>query len=150
MSNYRNRPKGNYIVEAEWQDLLKLTVEWQDNLEFQLYEIEFLDSLIDTYFVKLLVQENLDELRELQIELYQAKNQSKKLLKRIEKHLNHIGEVLRENFEYNDLVFRAEHQQLEDDVSEFITNQKVAKFKVFKMTKDVLEDEKPKFIWKYN
>jgi hypothetical protein len=150
MSNYRNRPKGDYIQEAEWEDLYKLTEEWQGNLEFQLFEIDFLERLIDTYFVKLLVQENSDELRELQIDLYQAKKKSKKLLKHVNKHLIHIADTLSDPFKYEGSVFRGQQEQLEDDVSEFITNQKVAKFTVIKMAKDVLENEKSKFIWKYN
>ena len=150
MSNYRNRPKGDYLRDAKWQDLHELTDEWQGDLEFQLYEIDFLDSLIDTYFVKLLVQENLDELRELQIDLYKAKTQSEKLLERINKHLNHIGELLSKSSKIDDLVFRFEHERLEDDISQFMANQKVTKFTVLKMTKDVLENEKPNFIWKYN
>jgi len=150
MSNYRSRPKGDYIREAAWQDLHKLTEQWQNNLEFQLYEIEFLERLIETYFVKLLLQENLDELRELQRDLYHAKNQSEVLLQSIQTHLNHIIDVIDEPFKYDGSIFRDEHEQLEDDVTEFITKQKVIKLTVFKMTKDVLENEKSKFFWKYN
>lgn len=150
MNNYRNRPKGDYIQEATWQDLYILTEGWQSNLEFQLYEIEFLERLIETYFVNLLLQENLDELRELQIDLYKAKNQSKKISKRIKTHLSHIADILDEPFKFDGSIFRDEHQQLEDDVAEFILNQKVVRLTVFTMTKDVLENEKPKFILKYN
>ncbi|WP_323789553.1 hypothetical protein [Psychroserpens sp.] len=150
MSNYRNRPKGDYIQEAAWQDLYKLAERWQDNLKFQLYEIKFLERLIDTYFIKLLLQENLDELRELQIDLHQSKNQSLKLLEDIQMHLNYIAEMLIEPYKLDRSTFRVEHELLEDDVSEFTVNHKIIQFTVFKMTKDVLENEKPNFIWKYN
>ena len=150
MSNYRNRPKGDYIQEAEWQDLFILTERLQGNLEFQLYEIEFLERLIDTYFVKLLLQENLDELRELQMDLHQSKNEALKLLKRIQLHLVHIADIINEPFKCDRSIFRNEHEGLEDQISEFTTNQKVVQVTVFNMTKDVLENESPKFIWKYN
>ncbi len=150
MSDYRSRPKGDYAQEAAWQDLYKLTEHWQNTLGFQLYEIEFLERLIETYFVKLLLLENLDELRELQRDLYYAKNQSEVLLQRIQTHLNHIINIIDEPFKYDSSIFRDEHEQLEDDVTEFITKQKVIKLTVFKMTKGVLENEKPKFFWKYN
>ena len=146
MSNYRNRPKGDYIQEAAWQDLHILSERWQNNLEFQLFEIEFLENLIETYFVKLLLQQNLDELRELQRDIYQAKSQSKVLLQRINTHLNHIADILDEPSKYDGSTFRIEHEQLEDDVSEFIINQKVVRLIIFKMTKEVLQSEKPKFI----
>ncbi len=150
MSNYRSRPKGDYAQEAGWQDLYKLTERWQNNLEFQLYEIEFLERLIDTHFAKLLLLENLDEIRELQRDLYHSKNQSEALAQRIQRHLSHITDIIDEPFKYDGSIFRDEHEQLEDDVTEFITEQKVIKLTVFKMTKGVLENEKPKFIWKYN
>lgn len=150
MIQYRNRPKGDYIQKATWQDLFRLTERWQDTIEFQLYEIEFLNSLIDTYFVKLLVQENLDELRELQIDLYRAKNQSENLLQHIQVHLSHIADILDEPYKYGNSIFRKEHEHLENNVTEFINNQKIIRFTVFKMTQDVLESEKPKYIWKYN
>lgn len=43
MSDYRNRPKGDYIQDAALQN----------NLEFQLFEIEFLERLINTYYGRL-------------------------------------------------------------------------------------------------
>ena len=150
MSKYRNRPKGDYIKEAKWQDLYRLTEQWQSNLEFQLYEIEFLERLIDNYFVKLLLHENLDELRELQRDLYEGKNQSEKIMNRINIHLRRILNILDGPSKLGGFAFRDEHEQLEDDVSEFIKNQRVVRFTVFKMSKEVLESEKPKFFWKYN
>lgn len=150
MVNYRDRPKGNYIQEATWQDLYILSENWKSNVEFQLFEIGFLERLIETNFVKLLLLENLDELRELQRDLFYAKNESKTLLKQIESHLNHIVDILDEPFKYDASFFRDEHENLEDNISEFINKQKTIRYIVFKMTKDVLESEKSKFIWKYN
>jgi len=130
--------------------LYKLTEIWKNNMECQLFEIEFPERLIETFFVKLLLQENLDTLRELQNDLFQAKNGSKDLQQHIQIHLDHIVDLLDEPFKYKASIFRQDHEQLEDDVSEFISMQKTIRFTVFKMTKDVLESEKPKFIWKYN
>jgi hypothetical protein len=148
--NYRNRPKGQYIQEASWQDLYKLTEEWKNNLEFQLFEIEFLQNLIKRYFVELLDQENLDELRELQKDLYQYENQSKLLLENIDVHLNHIVKVIDEPFTFDASVFRREHELLEDDTSVFLIKHNTMKLTAFKMVKDSLQNEDPKFVWKYN
>lgn len=150
MINYRNRPKGQYIQEASWQDLYKLTEEWKNNLEFQLFEIEFLQNLIKRYFVELLDQENLDELRELQKDLYQYENQSKLLLENIDVHLNHIVKVIDEPFTFDASVFRREHELLEDDTSVFLIKHNTMKLTAFKMVKDSLQNEDPKFVWKYN
>jgi hypothetical protein len=150
MINYRSRPKGEYIKDATWQDLYALTEQWKNNLDFQLFEIEFLQNLIETYFVKLLVQQNLDELRELQRDLYQAKNQSKRLLQNIEVHKRHIVKIIDEPFTFDASLFRTEHELLEDDTSEFLKMHKTMKITTFNMVKDILQDEKPKSIWKYN
>ena len=150
MSNYRNRPKGQYIFEANWKDLYILTERWQNDLELQCYEIEFLERLIETYFVKLLLRENIEVIRELQRDLFLAKNRVKKLLQQIEAHLSQIINLLNEPFKFDILIFRYEHEQLEDQISQFIKNQNVVRYTVFKITKDILNNEKPKFIWKYN
>ena len=34
MSNFRDRPKGDYIQQATWQDLYKLTERWKNNIEY--------------------------------------------------------------------------------------------------------------------
>ena len=150
MHSYRNRPKGNYIQEASWQDLYILAENWKNNLEFQLFEIEFLQRLIETYFVKLLLCKNLDELREIQKDLSQANNETKDLLQRIQLYLNHIVDILDDPIKYDASIFRDELAQLEDAISRFIAMQKTLKFTVFKLTKGVLENEKPTFFWKYN
>jgi len=88
VSNYRSRPKGNYIQEASLQELYMLTKCWKNGL---------------------------DEIREL----YES-------------------------------IFRAEHELFEDEVVEFLRKLKKVRYAVFNAAKDVLESEKPKYIWKYN
>ena len=150
MSNYRSRPKGNFIQEATWEELYILTESWKNDLEFYLLDIKFLERLVDTYFVKLLTNQNLDEIRELQSELLERKNQCENLLKRIQVHFAHIVDLIDNPFMHDALVFRAEHELLEDEVSEFKVMLKAIRYAVFNITKDVLESEKPKYIWKYN
>ena len=150
MSNYRNRPKGNYIQEATWQELYMLTESWKNDLEFYLLDIKFLERLVDTYFVKLLMNQNLDELRELQRDLYEEKKQCERLLQRIQIHFTHIIDLIDDPSIYDALIFRTEHELFEDEISEFKVMLKAVRYTVFNMTKDVLESEKPKYIWKYN
>ncbi len=150
MNNYRSRPKGNYIQEATWQELYMLTENWKNDLEFYLLDIEFLERLVDTYFVKLLANQNFDELRELQGELLERKKQCKKLLNCIQIHFSHIVDLIDNPIVYDALVFRAEQELMEEEISEFKIMLKAVRYTVFNMTKDVLESEKPKYIWKYN
>ena len=150
MSNYRRRPKGNFIQEATWQELYMLTESWKNDLEFYLLDVKFLERLVETYLVKLLLSQNLDELRDLQRELLELNNQCENLLQHIKIHVVHIVDLIEEPLIYDVSVFRAEHELLEDEISEFNTMLKAVRYIVFKMTKDVLESEKPKYIWKYN
>ncbi len=150
MNTYRNRPKGNYIQKATWKELYLLTESWKNVLEFYALEIEFLESLIETYFVKLLVQENFDVLRELQRDLLEAKKQRKSMQQRIQIHSTKIIDLIDEPFNLHASNFRNTHEQFEDEISEFKAVLEILIYTIFKVTKDVLESEKPKFIWKYN
>jgi hypothetical protein len=150
MSNYRSRPKGNYIQEAGWKDLLKLTKNWKSDLVFYKYDLKFLEQIIDVHFVKLLLSEDLNELRELQKDIKLSIIQCEILLKRIPIHLSHLTSLVKDNDIYDSYVFRSEHEKFEDDISECIDSLRVIRIMTFSMIKDVLEEEKPKFIYKYN
>ena len=150
MSDYRNRPKGNYIQRANWEDLYILTEKWKYDLEFYLFDIQFSERLLDTYFVKLLLSENLYELRELQNDILDLKNKCKNILQRIPIHLSFIVDIIDGSNEYNTILFRKEHEQFEDEISRFIDTVKVVRKTVISMTKDVLENDKSKYIWKFN
>jgi hypothetical protein len=147
---FRTRPKGDYIQRATWQDLYILTEKWNNTMEFQLLEIEFMQRLIEAYFVKLLLQENLDDLRELQNSLDHFANQAQLVLQRIQLQLKQIIDLLDAPSMYAENHDRGEYTILENDISEFTTVQKALKLTVFNVTKTILESEKPKFIWKYN
>ena len=150
MSDYRNRPKGNFIQEASWQDLYMLTESWKNDLEFYSLDVKFIELLVETYFVKFLINQNLDDLRELQRELLELNKQCENLLKRIKIHFTHIVDLIEDPFIYDASVFRTEHELLEEEISEFIKMLKVVRCAVFVISKDVLGNEKPKRIWKYN
>jgi hypothetical protein len=150
MSNYRNRPKGNYIQEATWEELYILTESWKNTLEFYALELAFLESLLETYFVKLLLQQNFEMLQELQRDVSEAKKQCKKIQQKSQTHLDHIVDIIDEPFNYYTAAFRFSHERFEDEISGFKVMLEVLIYTVFKVTKDVLESDKPKFIWKYN
>ena len=150
MSNYRNRPKGNYIQEASWQELYMLTESWKNDLEFYLLDIEFLERLVETYFVKYLTNQNFEEIRGLQRELLERNIKCENLLKRIQIHFDHIVDLIDQPLMYDASIFRTEHELLEDEISEFEVMLKAVRYAVFTITKDVLESKKPKYIWKYN
>ncbi|AUC81142.1 hypothetical protein [Lacinutrix sp. Bg11-31] len=150
MDSYRIRPKGNYIQKANWQDLYALTQDWNEEIEFIKQDLEFLIRLIDNHFVKLLIVENLDEIRELQIELLSLLNQSDLLSIRIQINFKQLSKLIKQPLTYDAIFFRTEHEYLEDEVSEFIKWVRNIRKTVFKITKKALENNTSKAIWKYN
>ena len=150
MINYRIRPKGNYIKEANWEALYLLTENWKKDLEFYLFDIKFLEHLIENHFTKLLIHENLDELRELQIEVFELKNQCEYLLQCIQTNLESISKIINETYSHNTSDFRIENEQLEDDIQEFINNQREIRRVAFSMIRDVLESKNTKHVWMFN
>ncbi|WP_428741020.1 hypothetical protein [Tenacibaculum sp.] len=150
MRSYRDRPKGRYIQKASLKDLYMLTKSWRNNLEFCLFEIEFLEQLVEASFVKLLLNEDLDKLVDLRRELSEVKNQSKSIQNSIQVQLFHNVDIIDNPSNYDTSIFRHEHGLLEDRIAEFLKILKLLKYVVFKITRNVLESDKPKFIWKYN
>lgn len=150
MSNYRGRPKGNYIHETTWKELFILTESWRSILSFYTLEIQFLETLIETYFVKLLLYEELSVLQELQKDLLEVKKDGLRIQKQIQLHSDQIVDIIDEPFGNNVTVFRSTHEKFEDEISAFKVRLEILIYTVFKITKNVLDDEKPKSIWKYN
>ncbi|WP_142785907.1 hypothetical protein [Changchengzhania lutea] len=150
MYNIRNRPKGKYIKQASWNDLFILTEHWKNDLDFYLFEMKFLESLIEKHFSKLLLCENLDELRELQRDTFDLRNQCEYIQRCIKTNLESIVDIINNTYIYNTEEFRIENEQLEDDILEFINNEREMKRVIYSMIKDILENEKPKQVWMFN
>ena len=150
MGIYRNRPKGNYIQEATWDKLFFLTKTWKDDLLFYKQDLKFLIRLMDIYFIKLVMLENLDELREVQINIFKSLKDCSSLIDRIDIHLEHLSDIIDESSIYDSFVFRGEQELLEDDISDFNINVKLVRKDAFSITKEALEQEKSKYIWKSN
>jgi len=150
MSNYRSRPKGNYIQEATWEELYLLTESWKNDFELYLLEIQFLEQLIETYLVKLLIYENFDIIKELQLESKELKNRGKNMLKHLRNHLLWIIEIIDESYYEKNHVLRGQQESFEEDISCFAESLKIIRYIIYGKLKDILEQQQPKFIWKYN
>jgi hypothetical protein len=150
MNNYRIRPKGNYIQEASWDKLYFLTKKWKEDVVFHKKDIKFFIDLVETYFAKLLMYENLDEIREIQIDLLHLHNECESTLKRIQLHLSHLSNLIIDTNRYDSHAFRNEHEKLEDKISGLIKNIKSTQKDTFVMTTDVVKNENPKIFWRYN
>lgn len=150
MSNYRMRPKANYIQEANWKDLYLLTNSWKNDLEFCFSETAFFASLIETHLYKLLLHNNLNELRALQIEVFELKNQCEYLQQCVLSNLESIANIIKGTYLYNTSELRVKNEHLENDMLLLINNEKAFKRVVFNMAKAMLKSQKPKQVWMFN
>lgn len=150
MDDFRNRPKENFIQEANWNELYLLTESWKNDLDFYLFEIKFMESLIENRFSELLLFENLDELRELQIDVYELKNQCEHLLNNSKNNLESIVDIINDTYILNTSRFRSENEQLEENIIRFINKEREIKRCIFSMIKNILEKKKEKNSWMFN
>ncbi len=128
---YRLRPKSNYMMNASWQELYKLTEYWKTELAFYADEIRFFKKLLSTYnYTK---HPNLEKINLI---VEDAETQLKSIQKQIEEHLRHIAKFIKmldegQKTDNEDYVFREEHDVLEDNISAFIDASRKLKKTVF-------------------
>lgn len=141
MSDIRNRPKGSYIHEADWQELHILTEHWKSDLEFYNDDLKFLHHLIDKYFMWISKKENIDMVREIEMGLLEMDNHSSTLLQQVNTHLHHLAELIDNPFAYDSHKFRTEHEQLDDELATFVKVFRKNRKEVFAITEYVIDGE---------
>ena len=141
MSNFRNRPKDNYIHEADWKSLFVLTEHWKSDMAFYNEDLKFLHHLIDKYFMWISKKDNIDMVREIEVSLIDTDKKCDTLVKRIDTHLHHLAELIDNPFAYDSHTFRTEHEQLEDDLTLFVKQFRANRKEVFAITELVINGE---------
>ncbi len=141
MSDFRNRPKASYIHEADWQLLYVLTEHWKSDLLFYNDDLKFLHHLIVKYFIWMSKKENIDMVREIEVELLEMDKRCGTLLDRANEHLHHLAELIDNPFAYDSHKFRTEHEQLEDDLAKFVKHFRKNRKEVFTITEHVIDGE---------
>lgn len=150
MDNFRYRPKDNFIQEASLDDLLTLTKNWESDLIFYNKDLKFLQQLIEVYFVKLLLYGNASDFRDLQNDIQIAIVQCEILLKQTPVFTKRLTHLIDEPCKYNSHILRNNYELFEDDCSQYIETVKIIRLLAFSMLKSILEEEKPKYFWKFN
>jgi hypothetical protein len=143
---FNNSTKETDTKDASWEALYLLAENWKKDLDFYLFDIKFLETLTAHNFSELLLCENLDELRELQIEVFELITQCEYLLKCIQNNLESITAIINKTYKHNPSEFRIKNKQLEDSILEFINNQREIRRIAFSMIKDLRESKKTEHI----
>ncbi|MEP2278610.1 hypothetical protein [Maribacter sp.] len=141
MSTFRNRPKDNYIHEADWKSLYVLTEHWKSDMAFYNEDLKFLHHLIDKYFMWISKKDNIDMVREIEVSLIDTDKKCDSLVKRIDTHLHHLAELIDNPFAYDSHTFRTEHEQLEDEIADFVKQFRTNRKEVFAITEHVIDGE---------
>ncbi len=142
MSEYRIRPKSDYLHNASLDSLYALSEHWMSDIQFYNTEISFLEDLIGRYYLWLKDESFNVDLANLIEGLKEMSTLCSQLLLRIERHMNQI-ELLDENpFSHDEQSFRDEHMTLEDDLSSFLKNLRTMKQVVFNVSEMVMQHQR--------
>lgn len=139
MGDFKNRPNGVYTLEANWEALYILTKHWKTDLLFYRDDLNFLDNLIDKYIIWISNKEEMEAVRNIDNSILETAKNCTDLLKRVDKHLTHLVNLIANPFKYDSHSFRAEHQQLEDDITNFVKAFRNNRKEVFEVTKMVMD-----------
>lgn len=139
MNKFRKRPVGDYIQKADWHELYALTQNWKSELLFYIDEHRFFRRLIDTNFGELTQSENLDAVRELEIDLLETDRRVRDLLRKTNKHLEQLALMVEEPKRKDSRIFRIEHEHLEDEIARFENNFRTLRKDVFALAEYMME-----------
>ena len=130
---------GDYIQKADWHELYALTQNWKSELLFYIDEHRFFRRLIDTNFGELAQSENLDAVRELEIDLLETDRRVRDLLRKTNKHLEQLALMVEEPKRKDSRIFRIEHEHLEDEIARFENNFRTLRKDVFALAEYMME-----------
>lgn len=143
---FRTRPKSNYLLNAEWQELHILTTHWQSDMDFFKDEFRFINVLFDKYFTALVAKDNIEKTKQVATSLADVQDRRDALAQRINKHLEHIQQLMINPTSHDATSFRTEHGVLEDDLADFIKVFRNVKHEVFQLTERIAKTEKAKHL----
>ncbi len=139
MSDFRNRPNGSYIFEANWEELYILTKHWKSDLLFYKDDLKFLNHLIGKYFIWISKKEHSNAVQSIAKSIVKTNKICSGLLESVEKHLSHLANLIEDPFKYDSHQFRTEHQRLENDITNFVKTFRENRKEVFEVTSLVVE-----------
>ncbi len=142
METFRSRPKGEFIKEANWEELYVLTRYWKKDLEFYKEDLQFLYRLIDKYLIWITREENTTAVNQMVRDLQKVKSHCFDLLEKVKVHLNQLGSLVEDPQKGNTRIFRMEHEHLEDEIADFVKAFRKNRTRVFSVTEHIVESEK--------
>lgn len=132
----------DFLKRTAWEELYVLTQHWKSDLDFYKDEMQFLNNLINKYFIWMTKDENIDKVRLMVVNLSKLEKQRILLATDIKKHLSHIAGIMESAFTHNEQAFRDEHAALEEKMVLLIKDIRKVKKEVFAITEHIMESER--------
>ncbi|HEY9184262.1 MAG TPA: hypothetical protein VIM94_02945 [Salegentibacter sp.] len=140
MENFRKRPKGDFMIQADWDQLYLLTKHWESDLKFFRDDLQFLNKLLDKYFIWIDNDESINEVSKLRSELQNIRSRCEDLLDKTRKHREQLGVMIEKDSE-DSRIFRLEHEHLENEVTDFVKSFRKNRMDIFKITEYLKDTE---------
>ncbi len=139
----RVRPKSDYLHNASFDELHKVTLEWVSELNLWKDELQFFQRLIDKFIMKMITQETLTHVQEIVDRIIHYNDiDLKDILSKVELHEKHLEQLVEQPFSHDETAFRKEHSELEDEISKFMGRFKNFKTEIFEVIEELLRNEK--------
>ncbi len=142
MNEYRMRPKDSYLQNSQWQELYVLTEHWKSDLLFYKDDLKFLHHLLDKYFIWITQTENLKAVQTIGQNILADTLACDTLLDQIDKHLAQLASLIDDPTKFNTKVFRDDHEELENEIAEFIKSVRENRKELFTLTEYVIDSER--------
>jgi hypothetical protein len=121
-----------------------LAENWKADLEFYKDELNFLNSLINKYFVFLINDHQLKQIQNLVDQLVQNLNLHTELNRKIDQYMSTLQSIISEKPKTVDISVVNEHEKLEKDLMTFLASSKILKKKIFSIAEEMLEHKNVK------
>ncbi len=141
-TDFRIRPKSDYLHTASWEELYILTKHWLSDMNFFKDEMQFLNNLIGRYFIWMAEKDNFHEAQVITAKIIELDKTEEALSAAIKKHKADLALLMEKAFTNENESFRREHVKLEDDLAKFTDTFRKVKKEVFDFSEKAIENDK--------
>jgi hypothetical protein len=142
MNDNKKTDRANFLSNGSWYQMYMLSKYWKSDLEFYRDDLHFLYLLIDKYFIWIVKPENLKIVEELKNKLVHLNLKSKDLILKMSKHTIQLGYMVDSPNNGNIETIKTEHEDLEQEIAEFVTMFRENRKEVFSITEYIIDSEK--------
>jgi len=146
METTESTTSNDLLSAEEWQGLYQRAVGWQSNLAFHKDELRFFKDIIDKYFILLISDAKLDEMRKMTVETTEKEKEVQKLTAACNTLFHDIGDFIDLKADHNEEALLEEFNAVDKECKDFENSFKNLKTWVFTITEHMMETEKLKHL----